>query len=156
MTIREFIKGIPEDTILFIGSAKGSGWFYVVRAKNFESEIAVIDSLIGTKLYERYRARCYTTGDLRRMASPESKYVKGLSFKDYIKLWNKILYYEKSIPRFFNDWMSWDEKKSIDSLRIRKVIHKHIPEALGILVDDVTITGSTWTLEEWEVKHGKI
>lgn len=156
MTIKEFIKDIPEDTILFIGSAKGSGWFYVVRVKNFESEIAVIDSIIATKLYERYRVKCYTTGDLKRMANPESKFVKGLSFKDYIKLWNKILSYEESIPRFFNDWISWDEKKSISSVRIKKVIHKQVPMSLGILIDDVTITGSTWTLDEWEVKHGKI
>lgn len=170
--LSDYLKSLPSDMIISIGSKESSGWFYFGRAKNTIGMIAEIDNCVRKRYLCNIKYNLNQIKNLRDFLSNSERYnrmVKKIrkgeeghieAFMDfriksdvYIRYWKELLLRESKRSNYeeiYNNFVSIDEMgfshfyKSIDGTSI------------GILIDDLYMPGQYWYLKEWEDKYGKI
>lgn len=159
----EYLKSLPDDTIVSIGSKQSSGWFYFGRAAETVKEFENLNKQIENYYIKKYKYACQSIKNTKdflynpirynRMIKSKKNLIFAISSDVYISYWKRLLLYEKNVKIYRKRYENFE---TINNMKY-KAFNKTIAVGqIGILIDGLYIPGPFWELSEWEDKYGAI
>ena len=152
MKYKEAIKQLPPGVTVSIGCRKGAGWFYFTKADNLKAETEIIFKIMDEKMKKSLNQMRYNLPRLKWQIK-EERFIKNVSLKGYLRLWDQIINLEKRIPKA---WMEYSQFNIIELMNADVTIRHTMDGSIGIIFNKWNVSGNYWTKEEWEGDNGAI
>ena len=152
MKYKEAIKIIPSGSDVSIGCREGAGWFYFTKSDDLKAETEIIFKIMDEKMKKSLNQMRYNLPNLKRQIKDE-KFIKNVSLKGYLRLWNQLINLEKRIPKA---WMEYSQFNIIELMNADVSIRHKMDGSIGIIFNKWNVSGNYWTKEEWEGDNGAL